>query len=696
MHKNIFAGLFLFQISASLLANGIHYADSVPATFERQLNEVQITEQKTARSLSAFKMLNVASKPSVSGFTTAAMLQQMPSLSSDIEGNLRLRGSNKVSLLFEGIPISLFEENRGDLLIQMPVGLLSSILVFNMLPTSGISEGEAGAIDFIFSPDFSARNLYKVSLAKGTDSRYDAAILAGSRIGKFRWQAGYDFRREYRYRTYQKTTTDKTGRAQMSNNAAAWPRTHMALFNGQYLFSSSDILSFTGLFQFMSYDRLGNINNTKVNPSGTVVANVLRQRDNSEKQTGHSAGLTWKHLWKDQQAGLEVTVNHDAFDYDQGNRFANKKPGTDIILAQDRLFIEQNKKQWFASVKLSKQFADGFTGQIGYTGQWHKDDYAASDDDLVNAVWVHNVAKSNEYILTKKLHTGYAEIDYGAGLWHYIAGFQTQFDSRQGSKTGDSDLTRQNRFYLLPHFEIICQKSSFSSWSMRYQERLNRPFLSDLNPFIDNSDATYVHQGNPGLQNELVHLAELSNITRIGAITLNPVLFYRYRYNQLVNFAKVSNGATVWMKENASHSQDIGLEINVAWKPYRFLTAEASATGYHYEIDGTRQGYGIRGQYSVDAKGNLMVKLPLGFIWNIYGYYTDRQLTIQGQIAALGTVGSSLSYSGYKNRLKFSLSIENITNSINERTILNTMGTQQLIFRGRDARMVWLSCGYQL
>ena len=68
-----------------------------------------------------------------------------------------------------------------------------------------------------------------------------------------------------------------------------------------------------------------------------------------------------------------------------------------------------------------------------------------------------------------------------------------------------------------------------------------------------------------------------------------------------------------------------------------------------------------------------MVKLPLGFIWNIYGYYTDRQLTIQGQIAALGTVGSSLSYSGYKNRLKFSLSIENITNSINERTILNTM-----------------------
>jgi hypothetical protein len=696
MRQHIFAGLFLFQISTSLLANKIHYPDSVPATLERQLSEVQITEQKTAHSLSAFKMLTVGNKPSPSSFTTAAMLQQMPSLSSDIEGNIRLRGSSKVSLLFQGIPISLFEENRGDLLIQMPVGLLSSILVFNMLPISGISEGEAGAVDFIFSPDFSAKNGWKGSLAKGTDNRYDAAILGGSRVGKFRWQAGYDFRKEYRYRTYKKTTIDKTGTARMSNNAAAWPRTHVGLFNGQYLFDSSDILSFTGLFQSMDYDRLGNINNTKVNPSGTVVANVLRQRDNSEKQTGHSAGLTWKHFWKEQQTGLEVTVNHDAFDYSQGNRFANKKPETDIILAQDRLFIEQNKKQWFASVKLSKQVSDDLTGQMGYNGQWHKDDYAASDDDLVNAVWVHNVAKSNEHVLTQQLHTGYAEIDYTAGFWHYVAGVQVLFDYRQGGRAGDSDLTRQNSIYLLPHIEIICQKSSFSSWSVRYQERLNRPFLNDLNPFVDNSDVTYIHQGNPDLKNELVHVAELSNVTRIGAVTLNPVLFYKYRYNQLVDFAKVSNGVTVWMKENASHSQDIGLEVNVSWKPSRFLTAEASATGYHYEIDGTRQGYGIRGRYAVDAKGNLMVKLPLGFIWDIYGYYTDRQLTVQGEIAALGTVGSSLSCSEDKNRLKFSLSIENITNSINERTILNTMGTQQFIFRGRDARAVWFSCSYQL
>ncbi|MBP1640970.1 MAG: TonB-dependent receptor [Bacteroidetes bacterium] len=696
MCKNIIVIVIIVFFFNPLHVGGVGYADSIPATIEKQLNEVQITEKKTARSLSVFKALNVASKATASSFTTAAMLQQIPSLSSDIEGNIRLRGNSKVTLLFEGIPLTLFEENRSDLLIQMPVELFSSILVFNMLPTSSINEGEAGAVDFIFSSAFSDKNGCKITLARGANNRYNASVLAGSRIGKFRWQAGYDFRKEYRYRIYKKTTVDKTGTAQMSNNAAAWPHTHIAMLNAQYLCGSSDIIDFTGLFQTMSYDRLGNINNMKTNTSGVIVANVLRQRNNSEKQTGNSEGLTWKHIWKEQKAWFEATMNYDNFDYNQGNNFANKKPGTDIILAQDRLFIAQNKHQWFASVKLSKQFSGGFTGQIGYNGQWHQDNYSASDDDLVNSAWVRNASKSNDYALNRNLHTGYAEVNYNTGQWHYLIGFQAQFDDRNGGRDEDANRTKQNKFYMLPHIEVVYQKSSFSSWSMRYQERLNRPVLNDLNPFVDRSDATYIHQGNPELQNELVHSAELSNTTRVGTIILNPVLFYRYRQDQLVDLAKIVNGITVWMKENASHSQDVGFEFNVAWKPYRLLTAEVSATGYHYEIDGARQGYGIKGRYSVDAKGSLMLKLPLGLVWNVYGYYTDRQLTVQGEIAALGSVGSSLSYSGCKNRLKLTLSIDNVFNSAEERTTFNAMGSQQYISRNRDARAVWLSAGYQL
>ncbi len=696
MQKNIIFIIFLLLGIHSLEAQEITYTDSATTTIERQLNEVEIAEKKSARSLSVFKALNINSIPAVTTFSAAAALQQIPSLSSDIEGNLRLRGSNKVTLLFEGVPITLFEENRSDLLIQMPVGLFSSVLLFNVLPTASINEGEAGAVDFIFSPDFTDKSVLKATIAKGSNDRYNASVLAGSKTGKFRWQAGYDFRQEYRYRTYDKTTIDKTGTAKMNNTATAKPRTHLAMFNAQYLLTPSDFINFNALFQTMNYSRLGNINNTKSNTSGVVVANVLRQRNNTEKQTGNSEGLNWKHIWKDQKASFEASVNYDEFNYDQGNNFANKNPKTGAVLAQDRLFINQDKQQWFGAAKLTKMWDNGLSGQLGYIGQWHKDNYSASDDDLISSAWVHNDKKSTEYELTKNLQTGFAELTYQKKQWKYLLGVQLQVDNSNRGKAQDANQTSEANSYLLPHVEINWQQSPFSSWAIRYQERVNRPLISDLNPFTDNSDATYVHQGNPSLENELAHVAELSNTCRVRNLTLNPIFFYRYRDHQITDIATLQNGTTVWTKENANHAQDIGLEMNLAWKPAPFITAEGSATGYHYEIDGTRQGFGTKGKYSVDAKGSITCQLPYGFKWKIYGYYTDKQLTVQGEIAALGSVGSALSFSGIHNHLDIALTIDNLFNSIEEKTTFNTMGTQQIIYRNRDARSGWLSASYKL
>lgn len=671
-------------------------ADSTKAAWERHINEVEVTEKKTTHALSVFKTLYLAEKPYLSNLTAASILQQIPSLNTDIEGNIRLRGSNKATLLYEGIPITLFEENRGDLLIQLPAALFASVLTYNMLPVNMTNEGEAGAVDFTFSPDFADKSISKISLATGSNNRYNASLLTGAGTNKFKWQLGYDYRQEYRYRAYQKTTTDKTGIAQMNNNAAAHPQTHMAMFNAQYLLSPSDFVDFNMLFSRMNYDRLGNINNKKTNTAGSVIANVLRIRDNTEKQTGTSEGIKWKHLWKEQKAEMDATFNYDNFNYDQGNNFMNKKPGTDVILAQDRLFIEQKKHQWFASARLSKEFTPSLSGQVGYTGQWHTDKYAASDDDLLNGIWVHNTTKSNDYRLTRNMNCGFAEINYKSKKIQYSLGLQAEFDSRTGSKPTDINPLESNNFYILPHAEFSFLGSPFSSWTLRYQERLNRPVLNDLNPFTDTSDATYVHAGNPNLTNEKIHIAELSNTLRIKSLTINPVVFYRYRTNQIVDIATVANGSTVWHKENANDSQDAGVEVNLKWKPASLITAEASATGYHYEIDGARQGYGIKSTNAIDAKGSLSLHLPLQFTWEIYGYYTDRQLTVQGEIAALGNVGSSLSWNGLSKHLNVALSIDNLFDSVEEKTTFNTSGTQQVIYRNRDARAGWLSVTYRL
>jgi len=218
--------------------------------------------------------------------------------------------------------------------------------------------------------------------------------------------------------------------------------------------------------------------------------------------------------------------------------------------------------------------------------------------------------------------------------------------------------------------------------------------MSDLNPSVDRSDVTYIHQGNPQLENEAAQVAELSNKLQLKTITVNPVLFYRYRKNRIVDVATIINSETVWSKQNSDHTQDVGIELNLRWRPFSCLTAEVSATGYHYQIDGTRQGWGIKGKYSLDAKGSLKWMLPQHLCLQVDGYFTDKQLTVQGEIAPTFCFNSSLSYSYQHVSALFS--IGNLFNSIEEKTTFNTMGTQQSMCRNRDARVAWLSVSYQL
>jgi len=696
MQKRYFSLLAFFLYIISVAAQNATLPDSVQTkTIEKQLHEVEITERKAATSpLSIFKSVSISTKASAPNLTTAEVLQQIPSLSADIEGNLRLRGSNRVSLLYHGVPLTLFEENRSDLLIQLPVNLFTLIQTYNIPPIEWINEGDAGVVNFLFSPDFSGNSILKMTLGAGVNKRCNASWLAGTKIGKLHIQAGYSYRQEYRYRSYQKTTVDNTGVASQSNNASAWPQTHLALLSAQYRLSSSDIFDFNGLFHTMNYTRLGNINNTKTNTAGVVVNNLIRQRDNSEKQTGLSDGLHWVHTWSEQKMALDASLNYDKFDYNQKNNYANRKPGSETILAQDRLFITQNKQQWFATAKLTKQFCDALSANAGYTGQWHRDGYLALDDDLTSAVWQSNASKSNNYHIDKSVQMGFAELQFKAQRWRGQIGLQTEFEQRESFRTEDIIHANQHKNYLLPHFELNYRSSNSSLWTLSYEERINRPVLSDLNPYTDRSDVTYIHQGNQQLENEHVQVAELSNQFQLKGLTVNPVLFYRFRKNQIVDFATIINNETVWSKQNSDHAQDIGVELNIRWSPVTCLLAEVSATGYHYQIDGARQGLGTKGKYSIDTKGSVKWSLPLNLILQVDGYSIDKQLTAQGEIAPLFCINSSLSYS--HQHLSCALTVGNLFDSIEEKTTFNTMGTQQSIYRNRDARVTWLSISYQL
>lgn len=663
-----------------------------------RLKEVEVTGSYRRSPIQyATQTVSINNNPSINRLNVSEAIAQLPSVNIGIEGDIRRRGNTDVNLLFNGIPLALFEENRGDVLILFPSYTLNSIETGDNLYDYTFVDGGSGIINLRPFSSNKKEKYLQLTGAMGAHERYNADIKGGISTKKFFFDAGYNFKREYRHRTFRKETINNTGTAYQNNNASAHPNINFGYVNTGVSINANNQLVFNGLLFDMNYDRLGNIDNKKLKPDGSVANHMIRQRDNSQKQKAWSAGTEWKHTFtKLKNASLQAGFNYDNYAYDEDNYFKNKKPDTEQILAQEELFINQEKHQYIAQARFEQAINPVLSYYVGYTGRFKRDAYRANGYNLVNDKWTPNLAKCDTFDLNSNIHL----ISLGSQIskGNFLANVSLQGDiSSRKTDSKHQQVETKHLFTLLPQVNITYSSNKNTTWNISYSQRINRPVLRDLNPYIDTSDPTFTRKGNPSLKNELVHLTQISNTSRFGTFTLNPIVYYAYRSNRIMDIAQVEDNKTIWTKENASNTQSAGLEINASWQPFRQLFVYLTANGYHYEIDGQRQGWGKRkGDFAVDAKGGITYLPFRNTRLQIDGYYTDKQLTPQGSISSLYSVNAGASQYLLNQRMCITLSIQNIFDSMEESTTFVSGPETQYIHRNRDARAFWASISYTL
>jgi len=627
---------------------------------------------------------NLSSLPT----TAADALRQIPSLSTDIEGSITFRGSNETSALLNHVPYGLLEEYSGDMLIQLPALFFNQMEVVSSPPIEWIPDGDAGVLNL--SSNYSAQHSpLQVTLGAGWNERYNAGAVLNLHPGKFHILARYNYRREYRKRSFNKTTTTSTGTTVMNNNAAARPDTHLADLELGYDLATHDKLTVYGLYYLMDYSRYGGINNTRLNPQGEVVNRILRHRYNDQRQEAYAAEARWKHLFAGPDDYLEFTFNYNNFVYDEDNDYQNENLQTHAIVAQDNLFIRQQKDNFYWAVNYRKAMENGFSFKGGYIGRYKKENYTSEANNLTNGDWVPNPQKADDYDFNRLTNMVYASIEKE---WENITGevgLQAEHNSQEAGNV-DND-----NFQLYPRVRFSFQPNRQNRYNLSYQQRVIRPLGAELNTFIDYSDATYVVQGNPDLMNEIIHSVELAYQLELAGFRLSPAVYYRYKDNRIMNILQTVNDESVWQKQNVGSSNQFGAEVSTAWTPLRFLTVSLSGNIFRDEIDGRTIGYDEKkSMVCWDVKGAVNIHFTPNTELQIDGYHISDQLTPQGKIKNHSTLNAGVSQYLMERKLRLNLSINNIFDTLEEVTLIDTEALQMRQERNRDARVAWVTATY--
>ena len=132
------------------------------------LQDVEVVAQGSSMRFELDKKVftvdqNIAS----AGASVSEILENIPSVDVDQEGNISLRNSEDVEIWINGKPAGLNAENRGQVLQQMPAGTIEKIELITNPSAKYSPEGTSGIINLVMKKDRAAG--YYGSVQAGID-----------------------------------------------------------------------------------------------------------------------------------------------------------------------------------------------------------------------------------------------------------------------------------------------------------------------------------------------------------------------------------------------------------------------------------------------------------------------------------------------------------------------------------------------
>jgi len=231
---------------------------------------------------------------------------------------------------------------------------------------------------------------------------------------------------------------------------------------------------------------------------------------------------------------------------------------------------------------------------------------------------------------------------------------------------------------------------------LAYSKRINRPTIGQYSPFIDITDSLNVWSGNPDIQPELSHAAELTYNHEFNKGSMATSLFYRQTDNSIFPYTVVDgNGVSITQPRNFGKSSTYGAEAILTITPVKFWTADLDVSVYEQNIEQTDELPDIE-----NTQLNGYAKFINSFnVWKngklqIIGNYTSPILLPQGRHEEVYFIDLGFQQKIMKGQGRLAFSITDIFDTQQSVTRISDYNFEYYQYRKVDTRAVMLIFAY--
>ncbi len=643
----------------------------------KQMAEVEVIGQKSGMTLDIDKkVFNVDQSVLGEGATATEILENIPSVDVDMEGNVSLRNSSSVEIWINGKPSGLSDTDKGQILEMLPASTIKSVEVITNPSAKYSPEGNAGIINIVMRDD--AKGGYFGNVSTGINYR-EGSKYPGGNIGlNFNYSSSkWDVLLNANFRNNRNDRGSYLNR----ENYAGPDTTYMNQITKRDMDRVNGFLRAGFTYHITKVDDIslntmgmlgGNWNNSYIDYTDMNKfkdTTMLRKRETYSNgiMSFYRIGASYKHDFKKDEHTISADVNYFGNIRNSDSKYYNE------VFNKDHTPVPDTKKEQKQTLSSPNNRGAAQVDYMNKITKDHKIEAGAKAELTFNNSYDSSYDPNiriyyNPFNYKEQIYAAY--INYaGKFKWFSLqAGIRCEetITDTNSLVDGMDETYHRSYFQPFPSLYLGFELNKTNTLQVNYTRRINRPRGRMLNSYIDRTDPQNIRQGNPWLMPEFGNAVELNYLKTWDMHTLSVQMFYRYTENVIQQVSKLNASDIMFTTyENITYAQNAGLEIVAKNRLFHnYLDLTTSLSGYYSQV-GANEEYKIKetNSFSFNARINANVKIIDNLSAQVNLFYNSPRTQVQGSTDHNYGMDLGFKANFLNKKLSLSLSVRDVLNS---------------------------------
>ena len=685
-----------------------------------QLDAVQVVGEKTTVEVRLDKKIyNIGKDLTTSGANISDALNNIPSVTVDIDGAIALRGNDNVRILINGKPSAMAGFGSTDALRSLPADAIEKVEVITSPSARYDAEGTAGILNIVLKKEKTLGVNGTINTTVGYPTSSSITANLNLRTDKFNIfnTLGYFYRgapgNGYFDNKYFDTIPDNFDRIIEDRKIKRNDQGFNVNLGMEYFLTDKSSVTGSIFGRFTDEQDITENNTIRYNQA-VINSNTFRNEEENQDDKSYQVSLNYTNNINEK--GQKLTADFQ-YSYDKEIQPTiisenNTFPDTEL-LARENIFETQLQNEFLLQADYVLPIGDA-QFEAGYRGNFEEssNDYQLDQLNLETGEFETNLGLTNIFTYTQNINALYTQYGNKYGKFSYLLGLRLENTQLKGVVDATVDLTElqellgseieldfdKNYLGLFPTLNLIYELSEKENFSLGYNRRINRPRGFFINPFPSRSSRTNIFQGNPDLDPAFANAYDLGYLKRWDKLTLTSSVYFQKESNAFERIQEdtgqvTSDGINIirTLPINLSTKERIGAELGLMYNPEKWLRLNGSFNFFQFETIGSFNGidYGAKNT-SWFSRFSSKVTLPGKVDWQTNGFYRGPSQNSQTESKGIFSLDLAFSKDVLKDNGTISFNVSDLLNSRKRRSFTDTMdGLNDDSYFTSDSEFQW-------